>query len=292
MISLTIFTPTFNRAYTLERLYKSLLRQTNKDFEWLIVDDGSTDKTKEIIGKWIDEGEIPIRYIYQKNRGKHIAHNLGVDNARGKLFTCLDSDDWFYDDAVEYIIEFYSSISNEKEIAGIIGIDTYENREIIGEPFPSNINFSNWKDLNFKHNLKGDKAIFFVTNVIKEFPFPDNMDKHMPPSYQLYKIGSQFTFALTNKEIKFVEYLPDGITFNIRKKYKVAPYNYCEYRKLMMRISPTLVFKLKNAVHYNISKRYLKENVLINDMKYIDRSIIALTSPIGLVAWLLIEFKK
>ncbi|MGX7595069.1 glycosyltransferase family 2 protein [Planococcus plakortidis] len=292
MSGLTIFTPTYNRGYTLERLYKSLLRQTNKNFEWVIVDDGSTDNTRELVSEWINDGFISIRYLYQVNRGKHIAHNLGVEHANESLFTCLDSDDWFYDDTVEFVLNLYSSLADKNSLAGIIGIDTYSDKKIVGNTFPSDVKFSNWKDLNFKHQLKGDKAIFFVTSVIKKVPFPNNEDKHMPPSYQLYNINSNYKFALTNKELKFVEYLPDGITFNIRKKYKIAPHNYSEYRKLMMRISPKITFKLKNAIHFNISKRYSEKRIVINEMSILDRAMIIITSPMGLILWLWIEFKK
>lgn len=291
MASLTIFTPTYNRAYTLERLYKSLLAQTNKNFEWVIVDDGSKDNTQSLVNKWMSEAKIPIKYLHQMNRGKHIAHNVGVENAKGELFTCLDSDDWFYNDAVENILKLYEELP-KKNLAGIIGIDTYENKKIIGNQFPSKVKYSNWKELIFKHKLQGDKAIFFVTSLIKRYPFPDNEDKHMPPSYQLYMLNPNFKFALTNKAIKFVEYLPDGITFNIRKKYQLAPNNYCQYRLLMMKIAPNIRFKLKNAVHYNVSRKYIKENLKNSKTGLSNKITIALTKPIGLIIWYWIEKKK
>ena len=97
----TVFTPTYNRAHTLSRVYKSLADQTFKNFEWLIVDDGSTDGTKVLIEKWTEEASFPIRYFYQENQGKHIAHNLGVKKARGELFLSLDSDDTCVPEALE-----------------------------------------------------------------------------------------------------------------------------------------------------------------------------------------------
>ena len=104
---LTIFTPAFNRAYTLEKLYNSLLVQTSKDFEWLIVDDGSTDNTEELVSDWIEEGKIKIRYYYQKNSGKQVAMNLGAEKCITELFDCVDSDDYLLPDAVEAMLRFW-----------------------------------------------------------------------------------------------------------------------------------------------------------------------------------------
>ena len=100
---LTVCTPTYNRAHTLPRLYESLVRQTSQDFEWLVVDDGSTDNTRELVDGWVAEGRIRIRYVYKENGGKPSAHNLGVRMAAGELFFCVDSDDYLTDNAVEVI---------------------------------------------------------------------------------------------------------------------------------------------------------------------------------------------
>ena len=106
MKTLTVFTPTFNRAYTLHKCYESLKRQSSKDFVWLIVDDGSSDNTKEIVDKWISENEIEIRYHYQKNKGMHGAHNTAYELIDTEINTCIDSDDYMTDDAVEKIVNF------------------------------------------------------------------------------------------------------------------------------------------------------------------------------------------
>ena len=107
MKTLTIFTPAYNRAHTIGRTYESLCRQTCKDFEWLIVDDGSSDNTRALVEGWIKENRIPIRYIYQQNQGMHGAHNTAYRNIETELNTCIDSDDYMPDDAVEKIITFW-----------------------------------------------------------------------------------------------------------------------------------------------------------------------------------------
>ena len=106
---LTVCTPTYNRAHTLPRLYESLVRQTSQDFEWLVVDDGSTDNTRELVDGWVAEGRIRIRYVYKENGGKPSAHNLGVRLAAGELFFCVDSDDYLTDNAVELILSAWEN---------------------------------------------------------------------------------------------------------------------------------------------------------------------------------------
>ena len=133
--TLTIFTPTYNRAYTLHLGYEALSRQTCKDFIWLIVDDGSTDDTLEWVEKWIAERKIDIRYHYQENQGMHAAHNTAYRLIDTELNTCVDSDDYMPDDAVEKIITFWNA-HGSKEVAGIIGLDADFQGNLIGTPFP------------------------------------------------------------------------------------------------------------------------------------------------------------
>src|SRR4051794_33246695 len=120
MATLTVFTPTYNRAYTLHKCYESLKRQNCKDFVWLIVDDGSTDNTKELVSNWIADGSVPIRYHYQDNQGMHGAHNTAYELIDTELNVCIDSDDYMADKAVEKIIFFWSKFGNNK-YAGIVG---------------------------------------------------------------------------------------------------------------------------------------------------------------------------
>ena len=114
MKTLTIFTPAYNRAHTLARTYRSLCKQTCKDFEWLIIDDGSTDNTSDIVSKWISEANFTIRYIYQDNQGMHGAHNTAYKNIETELNTCIDSDDYMPFDAVENIINFWKDNRDSK----------------------------------------------------------------------------------------------------------------------------------------------------------------------------------
>ena len=112
---LTVFTPTFNRAYILHRCYESLLRQTNKNFIWLIIDDGSTDNTKKLVTEWMNkENGFEIRYEYKKNGGMHTAHNKAYELIDTELNVCIDSDDFMPDNAVELIVNFWDKYGSDK----------------------------------------------------------------------------------------------------------------------------------------------------------------------------------
>lgn len=286
---ITICTPTYNRAHTLPRLYDSLCKQTSLEFEWIVVDDGSSDRTKDLIDNWMKDRKINIKYYYQRNRGKHIAHNLGVEKASAPLFTCLDSDDWFYEDTIEKILSFKQLIINE-QYCGIIGIDTYKDNKLVGDYFPEQLISSNWKDLMFKHRIKGDKTIIFKTEILKKYPFPENADKHMPPSFQLFKMSEFYKFYLTNNHLKYVEYLPDGITANIRKKYEVAPNNYMSYRLLIMDIVDKKILKAKNAILFNIAKIHSGKRLNQLNIPNKHKKYLITTYPLALVY--IIFFKK
>lgn len=136
--TLTIFTPAYNRAHTIGRTYESLCRQTLKDFEWLVIDDGSTDNTRQLIQGWMLEDKIPIRYVYQENQGMHGAHNTAYKNISTELNTCIDSDDWMPDDAVYKIVSFWKRYGSEK-VAGIMGLDATSDGKVIGDRFPEDL---------------------------------------------------------------------------------------------------------------------------------------------------------
>ena len=135
---ITIFTPTYNREKELNNLYKSLLKQDFKDFEWLIVDDGSSDNTKDFIDSIKKDKKIKVNYIYKENGGKQSAYNVGLDNAKGDIFLCIDSDDILTNNALKKINSDFTNIKDNK-IAGIIYLNNYINKkkELVGTPFPS-----------------------------------------------------------------------------------------------------------------------------------------------------------
>ena len=135
----TVFTPTYNRAHTLRRVYDSLCAQTLRDFEWIVIDDGSTDGTAELVANWVKAADFPVRFFRQEHSGKHIAHNLAMREARGKFFLPLDSDDACAPRALERMAYHWNTIPDSERAlySGVDGLCSDQNGEIIGDRFPS-----------------------------------------------------------------------------------------------------------------------------------------------------------
>ena len=165
----TIFTPTYNRAYLLEELYDSLKSQTFKDFEWLVVDDGSLDDTRQIVEKFINEKILNISYYYKDNGGKQRAYNYALDKAKGELFICLDSDDKYVPNGLEIILKYWIKNEKNSKIAGMGYISTYPNGDIIGTKFPKNEMIESQFDIYNKYKVTGDKGLMFRTDIIKNY---------------------------------------------------------------------------------------------------------------------------
>lgn len=264
---LTVFTPTYNRAYTLHKCYESLKMQTNKSFKWLIIDDGSTDNTEKLVNSWICEGVLDITYKYQKNIGMHGAHNTAYEIIDTELNVCIDSDDYMTDDAVENIIEFWNENKNSK-LAGIIGLDADKYGNIIGSGFPKNLKKTTLFELYYKHNVIGDKKIVYRSELTKKYPYPVfEGEKYVGLAYKYYKIDSEYELALINKVLCIVDYLEDGSSKNMLKQYMKNPKGFAFYRiENMKNKNASLKFKFKECIHYVSSclisknRRFLRES--------------------------------
>ena len=288
---ITICTPTYNRKYTLNRVYNSLLQQTNKKFEWIIIDDGSTDDTKKLVKQFMQDNEITVRYYYQKNQGKHVALNKGYKEARGSLLTCLDSDDWLYPDAIETVLSKWNDIFENEKIAGLIALDSYADGKTVGTALPYGKTSINWISLIHKEKMKGDKDYYIKTEILKKYKFPSYKgNKHMPPTYQHYLLSKHYDFLLLNKHTKYVQYLEDGISKNKYNKYIIAPDNFARYRYEIMDLIPSLKKKIINAIHFNASL-YLG-NIKIIPNKLFNKTIVFVTKPLGYVLSKYIKVKN
>ncbi len=173
-IRITVFTPVYNRRHTIHRVFDSLMQQTVKDFEWLIVDDGSTDNIKPLIDEYIEKADFPVRYYYKENGGKHTATNLAYTLTNTEYFTILDSDDAFLCDAIEKMLKAWDSVpSNEKDrYWAVVGhcVDS-KTGEIVGELFPDGIN--SFDDDRRREAVKGEKISAQRTEIVKKYPFPE-----------------------------------------------------------------------------------------------------------------------
>jgi len=257
---LTVFTPTYNRAYCIHQCYESLKRQTCKDFIWLIIDDGSTDNTKGIVKGWIDENIIQIKYHWQDNQGMHGAHNTAYDLIDTELNVCIDSDDYMPDDAVEKIIDIWKKYGSN-EVSGIIALDANHKNEIIGTRLPQHIKRSTLFDLYTKYGVTGDKKLVYRTELTKQYPYPlfEN-ERYVGLAYKYHMIDKQYEMILMNEIICCVEYLEDGSSRNMLHQYRKNPRGFAFYRKEMMKLPfGSSSFKFRQAIHY-VSSSLMSRN--------------------------------
>ena len=249
--TLTVFTPTYNRAYIINRLYESLQRQEIHNFEWLVVDDGSVDNTKELVGKWIKEDKIPIRYIYQQNQGMHGAHNTAYRNIDTELNTCIDSDDYMPDDAVEKIISFWKKYGSKK-YAGIIGLDATSDGKLIGDPFPEELKATTLRGYYENLHGRGDKKMIYRTEVIKKYPpyplFED--ERYVGLAYLYNMIDVDYQLLVSNHVYVIVEYQDDGSSRSMWKQYWKNPKGFAFLRKFDMMQTKSWKRKIQNNIHY------------------------------------------
>lgn len=282
MKSITVFTPTFNRAYCLGQLYESLLRQTSRDFTWLVVDDGSTDNTRELVQSWIDQDKIDIRYIFQQNQGMHGAHNTAYANIATGLNTCIDSDDFMPDGAIENILGLWNEKGSEL-LAGIIGLDAYKDGNIVGSKIPGSVHTSTLNDLYNKHGVSGDKKLVLRTDIVKQFPpYPVFEGERFVPLGVLYlMIDQQYQYLCSNDVYCIVEYLEDGSSRNIIRQYKRHPQGFAYSRRVEMRYSPGFSYTFKKAMHLVSSALFAGKFNIFKDNPKPGVTLLAL--PFGLL---------
>lgn len=288
---LTVFTPTYNRAHTLVRTYESLCRQTCKNFKWLIIDDGSTDNTHEIVEQWIIKSDFKIQYIFKENGGLHTGYNVAIKNISTELCVCIDSDDYMPDDAVEKIIKFWSKNKSEN-VAGIMGLDFTLDNKPIGGYFDRNIKQLKIIEMSTKYNHHGDVKIVHRTKLLKEVaPMPSfNNEKNFNPIYLFHKIDVHYPLLLLNDNLCYVEYQADGMSMNIYKQYINSPRSFSELRKLIMsRPDANIRTKFRHAIHY-ISSQIMIKN--INWLKESPQKAITLIAlPFGILLYFFIKYK-
>ena len=249
--TLTVFTPTYNRVQTLARTYKSLCNQTCKDFVWLIVDDGSSDNTQEVVEGWIMENIIPINYIYQENQGMHGAHNTAYKNIHTVLNTCIDSDDYMPENAVEKIISFWKKHGSEN-VAGIIGLDATEDGTIIGDRFPEGLEKTTLRGYYEDMKGTGDKKLVYRTSVIcnvPEYPIFKG-EKYVGLLYKYNLIDEFLPLLVLNDVLVIVEYQDDGSSRGMWRQFWNNPKGFAFLRKFDMKQTHSWKRKIIDNIHY------------------------------------------
>lgn len=250
-MKLTIFTPTYNRAYILPHLYQSLCNQTCKDFEWLVVDDGSTDDTESLIRSYVDEAYITVRYFRQTNSGKHIAINKGVELAHGELFFIVDSDDCLAADAVECLLKHYEKIADRDDIAGIVAIRTDLNGNRIGGELSWQQMDCSPLDFRMRLHIDGDMAEVVKTSVFRQYPFPRIPGERFCPEALVWnRISLRYKFRYVNEPIYRCEYRPDGLTAKILRIRMQSPEAVLMGHAELMRMPVPFRQKVKAAINF------------------------------------------
>jgi glycosyltransferase involved in cell wall biosynthesis len=214
-VDITIMTPTFNRAHTLRRAHASLLDQSLNNFEWLVVDDGSTDGTGELIDELRADTTFPIRYIRQEHGGKHVARNRAIALARGRFFVGLDSDDWFLPEALESLSKVWESIPIDQrhQFLGVAGRCALPNGKKIGGDLPMDVLDSNEIELRNRLCVLGDNAGMSRIDVLRDFPTPEiQAELFVTEAVVQNRIAREYKTRYFNDVIMIRDYQPGGLS--------------------------------------------------------------------------------
>ena len=291
MKTITVFTPSFNRAHLLPRLYQSLLEQTSKDFVWLIIDDGSSDSTQEVVKQWIEEDKIEIQYHYKENGGMHTAHNAAYRLIKTELNVCIDSDDYMPEDAIEKILGIWNITLDKTNIAGIIGLDAFIDNSIVGSKIPEHLTKGNLYDLYNKHQVTGDKKLVIRTDVVRKYPYyPEFKNEKLVPLGILYiMIGNDYDFIYSNEVFCIVDYQPDGSSGTIFRQYKQSPRGFAYAKTEGKRFSNNLIYLFKNSIQIVSSAIFAKDFSLVNKGPKVYLNYLML--PLGLAYHFYVKYK-
>lgn len=290
-ILLTIFTPAYNRAHTLGRTYESLKRQDCKEFIWLIVDDGSTDNTTELVNTWIkEEKDFEIRYVYKENGGMHSAHNTAYRNIDTLLNTCIDSDDELADGAVQKILAKWHTVESDG-YAGIIALDANMNTgKIVGKGFPEGMTETTLSGY-YASGGKGDKKLIYRTDIINHYPeYPEyEGEKYVSLSYKYLLIDQEYKLAVLDEVVCNVEYQPDGSTNSMFRQYLNNPRGFAFWRTVRMKYDTSMKRRIMDCIHYCSSAQIGHIKGYIQDSPY--PLLTVLCSPAGYVLTMYIKRK-
>ena len=290
MATLTVFTPTYNRAYVLKQSYDSLCRQTCKDFVWLIVDDGSSDNTKEIVEKWMaNDNGFEIRYVYKQNGGMHTGHNKAYELIDTELNVCIDSDDFMPDDAVELIVNFWKE-NKDSSYSGILALDVYKNGQVIGKELPNKK--STTLSGYYQNGGQGDKKLIYRTEIINKYPpYPEfEEEKFVPLDYKYLLADQNYELLIMNKPVCVVEYMEDGSSKNMLRQYYKNPRGFAFMRTVHMKYDKEFLKKFKTCVHYVSSSFISKNKGFIKESPKKGMTVLAI--PFGFVLYLLILYNN
>lgn len=288
--TITVFTPTYNRAYILEKCYKSLQKQTCMDFEWLVIDDGSEDNTKELVEKWMkEENSFKIRYIYKNNGGLHSGYNTAIANMNTELSVCIDSDDSMPEQGIESILKIWKG-KKEDDIAGLVGLDYDMQGNLIGKLLPNKKKINAAKLLCIRG--MGDKKYVMRNDLWKTVaPMPEfSGEKNFNPHYFVIKLSAKYKFVPVNQCFCLVDYQENGMSANIYHQYINSPRSFAELRKAILEV-PGMAFyyRYKTAAHYVSSCLLAKKRNLFEEISC--PLLVFFATPMGIIIYFTIKYK-
>ena len=264
-MKLSILTATYNRSNYLPKLYESIKENLkyNVTPEWIIVDDGSTDDTKNIVQSFIDENKVIIKYLYQKNSGKMSAINEAVKMATGDLIVDCDSDDCFTSNSFEIIEKNAKKLLQNEELYGLVFLKSEENEKISGKEFSQKEHITTMFDLYFKEDIGGEKIIVYNSKIRKQYSHQlEHDEKFITEARMYHKMDEKYKLLAINEVIELGSYIEDGYTNNINKTFKESPYGYYMYFKELLQkdMRGVMFSKRLYAIKHYILFSYLTKN--------------------------------
>lgn len=251
---ITIFTPTYNRVHTIKRLYDSLCNQDCLDFEWIVVDDGSSDNTK-LFFDTIKDSPFKIKYFYKVNEGKHRAINFGIKHAEGEWIMIVDSDDLLTSNAISVIKQYTNSIVNDDRFCGITGLRVDLNHNTIGTECNYDVLDTDSISYRTKYKIEGDRAEVFRTSILKQYPFPEiKGEKFCTEAIVWNRIANKYITRYINNGFYVCEYQIDGLSSKYWKLMDENPISSMLYYKEFM-LYKQVPFKYK-IINYSYYKHY------------------------------------
>lgn len=271
-MKISVLTATYNRANLLSKLYESIVNNLNENIEveWLIMDDGSTDETQNVINKFIEENKFQIKYFFQENQGKMQAINNLIENAQGDLIIECDSDDYFTNNAFEVIKNAFEKNENRmKEFYALCFLKYDQTGKNMGNNFKNET--SKMFDLYFKEGENGEKALVFNSNIRKQYKYElENGERFITEARMFHKMDEKYNIICINKPIMICEYQNEGYTRNIDKQFTNNPYGYFEYFKEILQKNMkgvTLKKRLYAIKHYILFATLTKQKNIVRKIK-------------------------
>ena len=281
-MKITVFTPTYNRANKLMRVYQSLLSQRIFNFEWLIIDDGSTDETENVVAVFLKNKKFSVRYKKKGNGGKHTAYNTALLLAKGEYFMCLDSDDYLAPDAMENVAICLTACRPDE---GIIAYKAMKDGERLSQNFPLNISYASTSELSLVYQCKGEFSLIYPTFIARKYPFPVFENEKFVTECVVYdKIAEGSRMRLLSKVLTLGEFQIDGYTSNLNQMMKDNPSGYCQYFMQRIDMQPKIKDQLIYAGKFYCFRLFSgnKKIVYIGRHRYMKM----LAIPLGGLFWI------